>query len=214
MNPDIFGAAIRACKPPFIWGMTAEEVTAIFTLALVIVGALTAIVFICQSILLRNQVKTAREEFISTHRPKIRIRYVVSPNPIIGQQPTAEIHAANIGETSAVLKEIGVDIFTRIKGKPNSGLFNAIPKEFSDVLTVPPGKEANMQTIGGSCLTEDHVAGILQGTIELCLLGIINYVDGNNVARSTSFFRIYNPNSLRFVCTAENDEYAEWNYED
>jgi hypothetical protein len=51
-------------KPVLIWGMTADNATAvftlanaIFTLALVVVGAATAIVFICQTRLLGRQVE-------------------------------------------------------------------------------------------------------------------------------------------------------------
>jgi hypothetical protein len=76
-------------KPPFVWGMTAEENTAIATYALVVVGALTAVVLICQSILLRQTVTGARSEFLASHGPRITLR---SASVIEVPAPGGHIH--------------------------------------------------------------------------------------------------------------------------
>ena len=49
-------------QSPFIWGMTAEELGAIATCLLVVVGALTALILICQSYFLRRSIKDAAEK--------------------------------------------------------------------------------------------------------------------------------------------------------
>src|SRR5712692_2387439 len=103
MKADIFGAVFRAC------GMTAEEATAFFTLLLVIVGALTAVVLFCQVRLLRQQVRAMRNEFIASHRPIVRLRKLIAIPGNNQIQPLCEI--VNIGMTQATIVDSNFQLF-------------------------------------------------------------------------------------------------------
>jgi len=162
-----------------------------------------------QATLTRKAIDLGNREFLATHRPKMRLRYARAPLPQANSQGTAELHAANIGESDAIIQQLGVDIFPRTKGVPSSGQFTFVVRPWPGNLVVPPGKDARMTAAGSIVLSPNDITNIANGTTELCLLGIII-----NVERSTSFFRIFNPHSLRFLRAPADDEYAEWDYED
>jgi len=167
-----------------------------------------------QAQLTREIVELGNKEFIATHRPQLRLRYAVGELPPAGNFATAELHVANVGQSDAVIQQIGVDIFVRRTNVPNSGVFNAAPQPWSDSSSIPPGKEARMDAKSARPINANERPHIVTGGFQLCLLGIVNYVDRNQIVRSTSFFRIYNPNTKRFLRAAKDDQYAEWDYED
>jgi len=193
------------------WNLTATIVYALSSFIIAIFTIVLAKVTYRQARLTKEGIELGNKEFVATHRPRIRVQYVVSSALTIGQVPSAEIHALNFGESNAIFQQIGVDIFTRTKNLPNTGQFNSTPKPWIEI--VLPGKDAKMSVHGALPLIKEKIDGILNGNLELCLLGIINYTDGNQIMRSTSFFRIFDPKRGRFIRASQNDEYAEWDYE-
>ncbi|MDE2167648.1 MAG: protein phosphatase 2C family protein [Alphaproteobacteria bacterium] len=163
----------------------------------------------------RDSIDLARQEFISTNRPKLRVRYVSAATPSYNWKPTAKIYISNVGASPAVLLRNGVDIFLREKGTAGKAHFDAQPRDITPSITLVAGKDAGMDAIGHTgALTSKNVADIINGVFELCLLGIVSYTDGNAVERSTSYFRIWDVQRKRFVRAPPDDEYAEWEFED
>jgi len=147
-----------------------------------------------------NQIRLAREEFIASHRPRIRINRIFPIEKLFpNTQTRLIIEAANIGDTKATITEVGFDIY--IEGQP----FNAIPQPYPGSEPVPPGKEARMTAFSNRMLSEAEINAIETGISEWRLLGIVNYTDDNGVMRSTSFMRVYNRAMSRFVKVTEYD---------
>lgn len=170
------------------------------------------------------QIELAREEFIATHRPKLRIRRIGGVDySRKDKAPTAKIYVANVGDTDAFLFEIGVDIYVR---PPVNAPYRPIITGFTDPLPhgptrIPPGKQAIIDVSGRLPLTINDIAKIPYGAqdgITLCALGVLNYRDGSKdgapVERSTGFFRIFRPDKGRFYAAPEDDPEADREYED
>ncbi|HEY1723591.1 MAG TPA: hypothetical protein VGG27_20265 [Magnetospirillaceae bacterium] len=209
---------------------------AAFTLLLVIVAAAQVGLFVWQLLLIRDaqgeakkatelvakqvdelikQTKIQREEFLSSHRPKIKIRYIAFPAPSYNAIPVAEIRAANVGESDAKILELGVDIFTYIPTEPEKTVFDARPESMSEEVIVMPGKEAAIGIKAKrGVYSSEEVSKIQRKELQLRIVGIITYTDSTGIQRSSSFSRIYDPDIRRFRRVDENDQYAEWDYED
>lgn len=180
-------------KVPFIWGLTADEATAIFTLFLVVVGALTGGVLCWQACLLRQQIKLAREEFISSHRPRIIVRSfridMSEDKWIAGNQWPIKFSYVNVGDTTAIIQEIGVRVFGGV-GPWTNGPSRDIrfePQNVSKKLAVAEHE---------IYCTNDRFAipnrtDIVSGTRWYCI-GYIIYKDEIGINRKTGFCRKFN----------------------
>jgi hypothetical protein len=185
-------------KPPFIWGMTAEEFSAISTFLLVIVGALTALVLIGQSYFLRRSVNLSRKEFNATHRPRIRIRNfsIFLPD---GQEmlwPRTNFawgfNAVNVGDSDANIVAIiystswtfnASDAIREFEIAPKTYLINAIAKTGTiKKYSIPQAPwEASLDDSG---MIHVHVS---PGT-QFFVIGRILYRDSAGLERNTGFF--------------------------
>ena len=162
-----------------------------------------------QARLTRDSLQLARDEFTATHRPRIRIRYIENP-PVnsIFNIPTAQIFAANIGPTDAIVVATGVAFF--IEGDN----FDATPKPVDEKLVIPSGSEAKITVTSHQQVTATQLQQIGARSATLCMLGIIRYEDRSGTARNTSFFRVYEPVYGRFNRARESHAFVEREYED
>lgn len=81
-----------------------DSLLALFTFFLVGVGCI-------QGGLIRRQIKLARDEFLSSHRPKIRIKHVFLETEVWNTGLLkVEIHFVNSGNTNAILKSFRFDV--------------------------------------------------------------------------------------------------------
>jgi hypothetical protein len=153
----------------------------------------------------------AADEFVTTHRPRIHLRRVYQ---VLVQAPHAQalLQFVNRGETDAHIVEIGVDLFPRNRATDAMVNYHALPRRHARI--IPPGKDAVMNVYGVSNLTQADVDAITAGDVQLCLLAIVNYTDSKGLLRSVSAFRAFDTGQRRFLRVAENDEFAEWDYED
>jgi hypothetical protein len=190
------------------WIRDPNNLTAISTSIIAAFTIVLAWVGYCQARLIRKSIDLARQEFIAAHRPKLRMRRVSLIRPFL---PDTHINirfeAANIGDSQATVVELGFDAY--IEGT----LFNAAPRPPPIAIDpVPPGRELHM-TGTGRAFAEAEIDAIEIGASVLRLLGIINYRDDNNVLRSTSFSRIYEPTTGRFAKVADTDAEADREFE-
>jgi hypothetical protein len=187
---------------------TSTTVMAIFTILLVFVSNR-------QARLTREALELGNKEFRLTHRPKIHVRYIEASAPNSDRKTGANVTVANTGASAALNAYITRDMFVR--KKKSSGLANftmissnSAPKDIAagtteSFLIVDPHR---------ALLTADGLADIRADTSELCLVGAVHYRDGNGRPRSTGFFRVWSSERKRFIRTAENDEYAEYEFEE
>jgi hypothetical protein len=174
-----------------------------------------------QGRLTKESIDLGNREFAATHRPRIRVAYIKINQLEAGQHPAGEIWAINIGDGDAEITELGVDIFWRRIDMAGTGMFRATPglSPFGPLM-IAPGQQVNIGIKGGQTLRQEIINGIRGSPnieerpwLHLCVVGTIHYLDANRTHRLTSFFRIYNPDRLRFMRAPDDDEYAEWEYE-
>jgi hypothetical protein len=197
-----------------LWIIRWTGAVALFTLVLAGVG-------IWQGIQLKRTVDLAQKELIASHRPKIRIRRITAIRPVgipvvdtgrpnsallPGNRVSVVIEAANVGDTDATVFEMGIDIYV-------PGPFNAAPQPYPGIPPVAPGQDVRMTASGGRLISEAEIDAIEVGTLELRLLGIINYRDDNGVVRSTSFARKYDRALGRFANVPDDDAEADREFE-
>ena len=198
-------------KTPFIWGMTAEEATTIFTFWLAVVGAFTGFVLCWQACLLRGQTRLAREEFIASHRPKIIIRgfRLLHQDMPIGKKINFAFTAQNIGDTGAKIIEYrnGTFIQFAIQNIPSDLSFptaeNLLPN-----LVLESGVSQLFPGDSGEKLLEDKRTQIYSGKSALYCMGIIVYCDEIGTRRETGFCRRYRPSENRWEVIDCEYEYA------
>ncbi len=154
--------------------------------------------------------KMASDAFVATHRPRIHLRRAFNVS-LVDERIPVTLEIANRGESGAVIKEIGVDLFARyLDGRRYA--FQLLPSLRPEM--APPGKSVLMNLFGGSILSNEDRAAIKDGQAKLCLIALINYEDLNGLGRSAGVFRLFDPEKRRFFRPAEDDELAEWDYED
>ncbi|MCX7168451.1 MAG: hypothetical protein NTV11_19570 [Rhodocyclales bacterium] len=201
-------------KPARIWRMAAEDATAIFTGFLVGIGALAAAVLLWQANLLRRSVDLARDEFISTHRPRVVLRDVRIVPPAHERDENAYIKytLANIGDTAATIVELHV---------------RPLENDITDPLTPPPPlpvEGAINVSVSLETCTEftDSVDSLFryvvltecpeQMTSRLWFMGKVIYRDRKERRRATAFCCYFDPRIRRFR-TLSGKEATGYEYE-
>ena len=87
-----------------------DFIMAAFTVALVFVTGGLIVVGIFQNRQLSRQIKLAREEFISTHRPRLIVRQFQVDPVVAGQPITVHLAMINIGDTDALPNLIACEV--------------------------------------------------------------------------------------------------------
>jgi hypothetical protein len=214
-------------QPEGFLDRTFSDPVNIFTLGLVLVGAVQAGLFLWQLDLIRaglvdaqdaasaahQSVDLARQQFITTHRPKIIVRFIQGPFvETDGGPQIIWVTVANIGVNKAKILEWGADLARR-RGKNwvTPGL-DAGPKTIAPILLIS-GQRHVFKVLAKIPYTDaqifadafdDHANATERE--ELCALGAIRYADENNIVRETGFFRVYHPASETFVPSENTGE--------
>jgi hypothetical protein len=134
-----------------IWIERWTGAVALFTLILAGVGA-------WQGIQLKRSVDLARDEFLSTHRPKIRIKNIWLMNEFYYDSPLQiSVICVNYGTTDARIIEYGVDFLIVKEGAtlPPNHMFSF--KRSVDT-TVKPGVSAPMPELNYALTEQQEIA--------------------------------------------------------
>jgi hypothetical protein len=173
----------------------------IATAALAAIAVLQLLVFGYQGYELRRTVNASRDEFLATHRPKIRIKHLWLRSDIWHDEPiTVDLVCVNTGTAEAILEEVGLDYHVvrndrAIPGSSNSATgspaINAVFKFGGQKL--PCGRNWPTHDINiGRALTAQENADIQQGRSKLYCVGFVSYLDGSDPPRMrvTGFCRV------------------------
>jgi hypothetical protein len=177
------------------------------TSVLAVAAVLQWLVMLWQTLQIRKSVDLANKEFIAAHRPRLRLQRVSNINLWGGSSARAILEVANVGDSDARIVEVGVDLFPR-SGNPGDFPYNAQPRQV-DTIVIAAGKIAHVDVRGGRAISDNDLGRINDGTLQLCLLAAINYLDGSDIPRTVSAFRIYAPGKQRFLLAPDDDEFAE-----
>jgi hypothetical protein len=154
-----------------------------------------------------RQLKLAREEFMSTHRPKLIVRQF-QVDPVCKDQPiTVRYAIVNIGNTDAILKLIACEI----------GLWNVDHFELPGIDTLqkevaqnhPPikgGQRVQIDTLSKFTVTEIQLNSILAGDFIISILGEITYADALGTRHRTGFRRVHDRKTDKFTPSPYQDE--------
>jgi hypothetical protein len=160
-----------------------EETTADWTIVLGIFTGVLALISGIQGYLIYRQVNLGRDEFISSHRPKLRMRLLRIDPPEAGKPFKIYFTLANIGDTKAEIKKVDVTINT---------VSQMITGEFE--VTLP---------VGDIILAGDSVDLIGESAVKftwgtpgknwaegrVSIVGTITYSDDMGINRRTGFYR-------------------------
>lgn len=165
---------------------------AIFNALLVIVTAILIAVGIGQGRELRRAVDASKDEFLATHRPKIRLKHLWLTSDIwSGEEIVLELTMVNTGTAEALGQMVGVIIQIVRADRP---LAPTIPIPNSANLggqKLNCGKNLTLSPLHtGTVLTSVENAEIQNGRSKLYCVGYISYLDGAERMRITGFCRV------------------------
>jgi hypothetical protein len=151
-----------------------------------------------------RQLRLARDEFISSHRPKIRVKHIWLSSQdgqhFIGKLEsgtpiTVRLDIVNIGGTPAFINLFNFMTHTLIAGQrlPQRPPYNEPGVRQFQVGGSPLGSGITFTQIlsDGRILTEQDIRNIRVGTPQLYFIGTVEYWDGNDPPRlrQTAFCR-------------------------
>lgn len=187
----ILYSAWRLAKAADHWSVL---ITALATIA---IGYFTYTLYttsIEQAKLTRESIDVATNEFVSSHRPRIRLKHLWLTEDIWGkEQITVSLGIVNNGTGEATLNTMGIRFVIVRAGRP-------IPFD-PDIPDIPGVNVAGVRMpVGvwwtypnirnGTQLTDAEVADIQNGVCELYCLGFVSYYDDARNMRITGFCRI------------------------
>jgi hypothetical protein len=156
-------------EPEEFWGKWIDPV-ALGTFMLAIAAFWTARIVLAQ-------VRLARQEFLSTHRPKLRVRKV-SLYPLVDGAPvTVQYEIANIGDTDAILTFADVKVGARSRNYFGKGGHMG-----SDL--IQPGARLTVRFDTSLMWRGDPYS-----RYDLTIWGEVNYRDASKIERRTEFER-------------------------
>ncbi|MGB9113906.1 hypothetical protein [Bradyrhizobium sp.] len=233
------GSKSKECKS--FWERTTSDPVAFFTFWLAIstvgLGISTVLLWaagekqfrharrtsIIQSRDMKASIDLARSEFISSHRPKIRIKHVWLVALGSDQPVTVDIVYANVGDTKAVISDIGMDfnvINTDARLPPDMTAPGRPYVSYPECGLGTTVRTGNVSSLGR--LNDERIEAIRTGAKLLCCFGFVEYSDNGPLEtrkiRRTAFCRIFKPSARaidgmgRFVKSAEPD--PDYEYED
>jgi hypothetical protein len=188
----------------------------IATWATLVIALFTATLWITsksQLTELARQVDLARDEFLSTHRPKIRLKHMwltkdIQPHDYI----EVELNVVNIGNTPATLTEMK---FTTVI-LPTAVPLPAIPAFYSGQAIqlngeLPSGITLRIPNISNNYkLSPEERNNILNGIERLYCVGYINYLDKKERLRVTSFCRYFEPPKSTYLHPFKAKDYGRF----
>jgi hypothetical protein len=187
-----------------------------FTFFLVIVGALTALVLACQSLLIKEQVKLSRQEFVYANRPILEVRRERIRNP--DGQWGINFVIANTGKLIATKIVGNFMIRVLTEEEKNNVEQESLPPysteatDIGQMLNIPPRKSGDLDAsqrafifLVSPEISNDSLDRINTGEKFLCFWGYINFSDPLGKVWETAFFRTYNFESEIFETKDDPD---------
>jgi hypothetical protein len=138
-------------------------------------------------------VKVARDEFNTTHRPRLIVRFIEAEALMPMKGPRAQIIVDNVADLTAYVTHAAGDIAQRVDatwiGMPHPPTGSPLAPE----RVIAPGSRDWFRVESNWPLNEDNIAAVRSGLHQLVLVGHLQYRDANDVVRYTGFYRQFDP---------------------
>jgi hypothetical protein len=189
----------NACKlSETIGSRTLTDPVAYYTFWLTLFTGALAVVGIAQWGLVGQQIQLGRQEFIATHRPRVKIRHIYWTGGRLADgiaRPLVEIHITNVGDAVAEITKIAVDFNVVTAGDILGG--NMDPRANSlSVSRCGLGDTLIIKTIGSTIqLDAGQVRRLVSRAANIYCFGYIEYTDLSDhefrKTRRTAFCRMF-----------------------
>jgi len=157
-----------------------------FTAILALVSAAQGLLLIRAEQLTRRSIELARQEFIASHRPRLRMRLLTLRHLTVGQPIVFDFAISNVGDSPAMKVSYGLRFkMPRYRDKPirwNSD-------ENVSFAEISAGGQAFVTHKTDFICPADGFIGFTEG--HLVVSGLITYQDANGIMRMTSFRRVH-----------------------
>jgi hypothetical protein len=176
-----------------------DEFATFFAGLLVIVTAALIVVGISQGIQLKRTVDAAKDEFLATHRPTVRVKHLWLASDIWqGEAIRVNLTLVNNGTAEGIFNEAGLKFFVVRADRPlpPEPAITALIRGPANLLC---GLNLYFPNIGdGTILTERDNVEVQNGRSKLYCVGYISYFDSQRRMRITGFCRVltFPPNVL------------------
>jgi hypothetical protein len=175
-----------------------------------------------QGLHLKRSVDELRKDFISTHRPRIKVRHVWVDGP---KWASAElditIQITNVGNTEAKIVRFSAKsrVLPRLDGDPT--ILGAIPRYETSKTPIEPlilrsGESFDLSP--DTRQTDSDIAHVRHERSDLYCFGFIEYQDGIGRLRTTAFIRRLKlsgpPAAKAMACRMVKVENEDYEYED
>jgi hypothetical protein len=180
-----------------------------YTCWLVVFTAILALVAIWQGVQLKRSLDLAREEFISTHRPKIILRnFQIGDREIPDGKPiNVTFIAQNIGDSVGKVVQIRsatVILDSKEKIPTDFSFLHSDPFQFS----LKSGEKELFPANGNSAPEKNESVAVYIGSKAFYCLGLLVYEDAVGTKRETGYCRRYFPREGRWEIVESEYEYA------
>lgn len=171
------------------------RVLAVLALLQFLALAVHALIFRSQSRRLKESVGAMRDEFISTHRPHIRVKHVHVTSEVAGGKPMEiKLVIVNAGITPATVRSMNLEtsILTSDKRLPPRPKYSQPHKALARD-RLDSGMTIALPNMTSRNLTIDEHPRLMDGSRILYCYGFVEYTDIAGRIRTTAFCRVWEP---------------------
>jgi hypothetical protein len=152
-----------------------------------------------------RQIRLAREEFISTNRPKLIVRQFILQPPVTNDALKIDFSIFNVGNTEATVRLFGAEVALW------NGRFWEAPGIDRNVRPFGPrvirnGERVSVTIMSRFNLTATQLTAIQQGTFIICAVGEFTYSDALGTERRTGFRRNHDVTTDMFTTSTNPDQ--------
>jgi hypothetical protein len=152
-----------------------------------------------------RQLKLARNEFVSTHRPKLIIRQLQLDKLLPDQIVKVQLSIINIGETEATLRFIAAEIALWNRRYWEAPGIDPIAKPFGPKV-IRNGQRISAVIVSRFKITAEQIKAAQQGNLIICAVGEFTYIDAIGTERRTGFRRNYDFSTDMFIASENIDQ--------
>ena len=154
----------------------------------------------------KKQIALARDEFISTHRPKLIVRQFLVHPPIPEAPIKSEFSIINNGSVKALVTHITAQVALWNGRYWEAPGINSTIAPLNPPITILNGQRTACKPQSTFNVTRGQMKAIKIGKLIICVVGEITYIDALGTERRTGCRRNYDVTTDMFVASPNPDQ--------